>query len=115
MALCSMLASFIVNAVFAYGVAKLDFAELNPGLFLVFRPFSWFAGLAIPFGLWAMRRWAILLYVLIQTLSVVLIHLVQPPWAAELPSWALPVAILFPVLFLATVLPYWSAMSSRVP
>jgi len=101
----------IFNALYAYGVARLDYAELNPGLFQIYRPIAWLAGVAIPVGLWLMRRWAVLLYALLQVSGAALIYFFQPPWAAGLPEWALPVSLVFPALFLITVLPYWGRMS----
>jgi hypothetical protein len=97
-------------AVMAYIVAQQDYSTLNPGPLAFFRPIAWIGFCLVPFGLWALRRWAVVLYTVLQVSGVAVTYLAKPAWLESYPSWAMPLSLVIPGIFLLTVLPYWRDM-----
>jgi hypothetical protein len=103
------------SAVRSYAINQLDFRELNPGPLAVFRPIAWAVAVMLPIGLWFMRRWAVVLYPILQIAAVAVTYWAQPSWLSAYPGWAIPLTLSLPVLFLLTLMPHWKAMGSRLP
>lgn len=100
----------IIMAVIAYGLSQQDYSVLNPGPLAIFRPIAWVGFCVVPFGLWTMRRWAVVLYTLLQVSGVAVTYLARPAWLETYPSWTMPASLVIPAVFLVTVLPYWRDM-----
>lgn len=105
----------LVVAGAVYGIQGGDYQALNPGPLAVFRPIGWVGGVLVPIGLWFMRRWAVVVYVLLQISGTAMTFVVQPAWLAEYPRWALIASLILPAIFLLTVLPYWRSMTWKTP
>lgn len=85
---------------------------LYEGIYAFYAPFSHVAGMIVFIGIWLMRKWAFVGYILLQISGSAVVWLTQPAWSSMMPFGGV-LALGVAALFAATTLPYWRRMTWR--
>lgn len=102
----------IASAAWLYSSGQYREYGLYEGVYAFYSPFSYVFGAVVFVGVWLMRKWAFVGYIVGQISGAAVFWLSNPEWSSVMPlgAWG---SLACAAFFAATTLPYWGRMTWR--